>query len=339
MDQEMYHLVSDLAAVNQMLHALRLQKPKFRELGIDDAKKEKRPAWWTLAQLSTRNNIPKRSSIWGLAPLVEPLERFRMPKGKKDLDWLARAEQCRANLDSLWDKARQGYEKAYRASRISQEDIEPQLNMMRLPRSAEHRSSLVVERQHILDTATINEKVNSQEDQPPIPNFGSLTMLEKPSTLQQTFISKVKTRPQQLSSTRSSPERKMNESSLKAKLSQPLVLYTFKPKSIALEVLSLMYPDTDAKCSKRTIDWVNFVSMMASLGFDAEHRSGSNFTFRGSIKVSAKAPESYIEVQRRCINVHRPHPSSEMSPILLKSLGRRFLRRFGWEKENFAESK
>lgn len=38
---------------------------------------------------------------------------------------------------------------------------------------------------------------------------------------------------------------------------------------------------------------------------------------------------------KRSICVYGPHPSTEMSPVLLRSLGKRFHWEFGWQRANF----
>ena len=95
-----------------------------------------------------------------------------------------------------------------------------------------------------------------------------------------------------------------------------------------------MFPDRSKGLEEggKTIDWVDLVSTMHILGFAAEHRGGSAFTFRGAVRL----PRDPSTPQKKSISVHMPHPSPELGPISLQSLGRRRNRRFGWQRANFA---
>lgn len=114
----------------------------------------------------------------------------------------------------------------------------------------------------------------------------------------------------------------------------PPILYRLKPGSIEAKMVRIMLPDPneDVSKDKSSVDWINFVGGMTAFGFRAEHRGGSVFTFGGDIML----PDNTLAPQKRSFNVHRPHPDTEMGPILLHSLGRRCNRRFGWQRGNFA---
>ena len=87
-----------------------------------------------------------------------------------------------------------------------------------------------------------------------------------------------------------------------------------------------------SQLTPKAIVWLDLASTMHTLGFAAEHRGGSTFTFKGAIRL----PNDPLAPQKRSISVHMPHPSPETSPISLQSLGRRCNRRFGWVRANFA---
>ena len=96
----------------------------------------------------------------------------------------------------------------------------------------------------------------------------------------------------------------------------------------------MMFPDRSNGIEEggKTVEWLDFLSMMKKLGSAVEHRGSSAFTFRGAIRL----PSDLLTLRKRSIRVHMPHPSTEMSPILLQSLGRRCNRMFGWQRANFA---
>ena len=79
--------------------------------------------------------------------------------------------------------------------------------------------------------------------------------------------------------------------------------------------------------------------MMVEVGFSAEHRRGSEWTF-WTDRFSADAGmmgdlEWGDDDDNRSITIHQPHPDPKMSAAKLKQTGRRFARRFGWERECF----
>ncbi len=93
-----------------------------------------------------------------------------------------------------------------------------------------------------------------------------------------------------------------------------------------------MFPDPEQSCeeSGQKVDWTEFLSAMRTLNFTAVNRGGSVYNFSGQIML----PDS-LSAQKGSICVHRPHPSTEMSLIQLRSLGKRCLLIFGWQRANF----
>ena len=106
------------------------------------------------------------------------------------------------------------------------------------------------------------------------------------------------------------------------------VLYTFARKDKVWRILNPMFP-TDESTS--IADWKEFLAAFAKFGFQGQRQSGSSFTFAGAIKGNMESDSG-----KHSITIHKPHPSTEMSAIQLKIIGRRCSRRFGWSKESFA---
>ena len=112
----------------------------------------------------------------------------------------------------------------------------------------------------------------------------------------------------------------------------PPILYRIKMKAKVWKVIHAIFPDPelDRENSDQKVDWSEFLSAMATLDLTAMNRGGSAFIFSGQIMLPGSP-----STQKRSICVHLPHPSTEMSPILLRSLGKRFHRKFGWQRANF----
>ena len=110
------------------------------------------------------------------------------------------------------------------------------------------------------------------------------------------------------------------------------ILYRIGMKAKVWKVIHAILPDPEQshEGSDQIFDRTEFLSAMAALGLTAANRGGSAFVFSGQIMLP-----NPLSTQQRSICVHRPHPSTEMSPILLRSFGKRFNRRFGWQRANF----
>ncbi|EME89624.1 uncharacterized protein MYCFIDRAFT_171051 [Pseudocercospora fijiensis CIRAD86] len=103
--------------------------------------------------------------------------------------------------------------------------------------------------------------------------------------------------------------------------------FTTPQETIAVDKTSLtvfrrMYASALAK--KGHINWDDFVAALIDIGFSVMPNSGSAVTFK---EKSGKGS----------IVFHRPHPDSHIDPIMLKSMGKRLRKWFGYDKETFIE--
>ena len=282
----------------------------------------------------TQDPVFMLSTDMGLGSAINPLNQFRMPTGRKDEKWLVRRDNAHMALQNLWAKARDAYQKMSKAKGIPQDFIDPQLEWMKQCESPENVARLDSERHIVLDRlraakerAAARSVTPSQEAIKPFSGQQEAeTSYQQPEPLK----IKTKTRPGNASESGDVPEDK----GAAAAEETPLILYKLKPASITAKMVRLMFPDPteDTTKEKSSIDWIDFVAAMTSFGFLAEHRGGSAFTFRGEIML----PNTTLVAQKKSFTVHRPHPDTEMGPILLQSLGRRCNKRFGWQRANFA---
>lgn len=73
----------------------------------------------------------------------------------------------------------------------------------------------------------------------------------------------------------------------------------------------------------KEVRWPQLVKAMADAGFSATQSAGSAVTFEKDNTAS--------------IFFHRPHPDPKISPTILRVMGKRLRRRFGWGVETFVE--
>lgn len=103
---------------------------------------------------------------------------------------------------------------------------------------------------------------------------------------------------------------------------------TLPKRTKSLDTLRLLFPTATADL-KGMIQWSDFITTMSDLGFEAEHRGGSEWTFR-SFDSDMLGGEPTIG--QRSIVIHQPHPDTKRGPVHLQRLGKRLWRRFGWDQ-------
>ena len=326
-DQEMQRCISELTAIIRMTKILDLHRPSFNSSGLE-LFLETRGAWRVL-----NNPVFVLSKELELASFIKPLNKFQMPTGRKDGKWLKRRDAAHLALDELWAKARKEYGRLWKTDAIPQKCIDPQLEWMKQCKSAEHVARLEKERCLIMDRlraekeGALARKVSSPQEG--IDSFAIHQEADAKYQVPKTLKTKVKTRQANNPESDSLPEDRDDSIEI-----TPPVLYRFKQASVTEKVVCLLFPDPDHDFTKKnpSVSWINFVEALITFGFRAEHRGGSAFTFRGDILL----PENTSLPHNRSITVHRPHPNTEMSRVLVQSLGKRLNRRFGWQRANFA---
>ncbi|KAI5369222.1 putative HicA mRNA interferase family [Septoria linicola] len=103
-----------------------------------------------------------------------------------------------------------------------------------------------------------------------------------------------------------------------------LQLRTVSVDSNALQTFEQMYNATSD--DQRDIKWDSFIAAMIDAGFSVSPSGGSVFTFTETSG-------------RGRINFHRPHPDPSIDPIMLRSMGKRLKKWFGFGRETFVERK
>ncbi|MCJ1332535.1 hypothetical protein MMC10_009228 [Thelotrema lepadinum] len=96
----------------------------------------------------------------------------------------------------------------------------------------------------------------------------------------------------------------------------------------ALKVFRSLFYVPKATGQPGEVTWTAFLHAMTSIGFAAQKLYGSVWQF-SSEKVEIERP----------IQFHEPHPSGKLSYYLLRQIGRRLTRAYGWLGENFVPLK
>ena len=91
-----------------------------------------------------------------------------------------------------------------------------------------------------------------------------------------------------------------------------------------MDMISYMLPATGSVTPPaKTIDWDSFVSAMTDVGFSARHGGGSAVIFEAE------------DAQKGKFVFHKPHPVAKIDPIMLRSVGKRMNKWFGWIRNAF----
>ena len=83
-----------------------------------------------------------------------------------------------------------------------------------------------------------------------------------------------------------------------------------------------MFPASPEECL--TIRWEDFLCALADAGFSIRARGGSAYSFTLN-----------KDGMGGSINEHRPHPSDELSPVIMRFIGRRLQKHFGIDRGSF----
>ena len=140
-DRGVYKIISDVAAIQRILWSLQLHRQLFDRPGdvepkdfsdsssenefygqnYSEEEQEDFAHNWNLEDL--RKARPALSifvkpsvllafrSVEESDVLILPLNKFRMPRGERNLQWLTRADACRNELSKVWDAIKAEYER------------------------------------------------------------------------------------------------------------------------------------------------------------------------------------------------------------------------------------
>ena len=329
-DHDIYRYLSDSVALEQMWNLLQFHRPWFRVLDDIDFSRESSQSWRIISKLD--ENKPLLFTMDQIGAAMSRFSKVRMPQGKRNEEWITRRDVAHRALSDLW-KAASDYHGTYlNQAKVPQKYVDTLLEQMRLADSPENQTRLAVEKHNIINRLEAARECAEAEKHALRPVYRTSF------AVQQHVQDKYRPEPQAKTKTKTRCDgtpTTMEEVTEKIPPSVeevPPILYRIKTKAKVWKVIHAIFPDPEhsREESGHKVDWTEFLSAMRTLNFTVVNRGGSAFVFSGQIML----PDS-LSTQKRSICVHRPHTSTEMSPILLRSLGRRFLRRFGWQRANF----
>ncbi|KAL2826764.1 hypothetical protein BJY01DRAFT_143263 [Aspergillus pseudoustus] len=333
LDEVVYQVLSDLSTCHEMLMAVRLHRPQNTARTLTETEtSEERPAWkW---HRSRRGNAQHPGLLRDMGgDLITDLYLAKPPAGPK-LVAAARIAQSRAlqhsAVEKFWARMRDRIAADFRGSDFSAAEIERLLLV-----ASAHLDSEYLEERKREDEAALPEAINQPDTpQPPASFPGGFESYSRPKSVVPPRSQLTK------AGTESEKSLDPNSATLQTVPAHPLnqeaaQLATIQVSKQSLEVLLLMFPGkhNGDSVGGRHVQWDEFVHAMVDAGFTARNSGGSAVAFTSS---TSENPSHRSGGGR--IVFHKPHPVPKIDPILLRVMGKRMARWFGWRRGLFATS-
>ena len=270
-----------------------------------------------------------------IGQLLLPMNKFHVPKGKRTIMWLTECDAVYAALNTIWEQARKAYKARAHHRGDALELIEAGLREMSYGSSETHLQQLQLEKEDILRAIESHETTLTTVNHVPLSHDSSnIRPTGNPFRAPTLMSSKAKSRPQPDTPLRA----RQSQTGCPPKHSgytpfihtlqgssdtQPTpVLYTFKPTDKIWVPLLLLFPSfrctvvTTNSDSISICTWHAFVRTTTRLGFSAEHREGSAFTFRlagngvTERNWNGRVGRTVGRADHGAIVIHRPHPEN-----------------------------
>lgn len=303
LDQIILERFSDLAANHQLLLAVRLNRPQnVAGDGLEMLQTEDRRAW--------RDRLMKAGVIEGAGhrgPLLKRFYESSAPSGRKDQAWIDQYEKVHSSLSAYWTAVRKAAGHHMKDKNVAPY-IKADLDPIHLAELEEQRRAVAEEIALRLAVPVVEDSFQGLDDK--------VSFCSKKSTTNP----KTKTRPTPATDQpllTQPPRANQSEATLETSSTVPVVSTTKR----AIGVLSKMF-SKDAEASTQGCDWDQLVHSLKDIGFAARNGAGSAVVFE-------------LEDQGKII-FHRPHPVPKVDPIMLRAMGKRLQKWFGWKLESFA---
>ena len=331
LDPFMYAMLSDLAVLEEMITACSLHSPSHRIMSYEECLNVETP-YWQYQQArhhKASGGFLHEGDVTGIIRSLRPLHNLKMPRGSHDERWLTQTKRARSSLFDIWVEAEKVVTSYCDRLEYQGPLREPFHRSLRFYKDRKFLDEIEAEYQAV--QAEI-EETNALQQMASL-NFRSNHEAEAKKPEPAYVKQKIKTRgqPTETESASIAPV----QSDAETLTAQTAILYRLE--SAHFRVITHLFPSAQdpAGSFKTTFNWTDFVSTMGKLGFEVQSRGGSAHSLNGKIQVVDA--EGKAQEQQRSIVVHRPHPDPEMGPDVLRAIGRRCGKHFGWRREHFAE--
>ncbi|KAG5814862.1 hypothetical protein H9Q74_002612 [Fusarium xylarioides] len=310
LDEITYQVLSDLSTSHEMLIAVQSHRPQNTTRAPEEIIATEDRVSWKLVQPFEINQDVCRDI--GTA-FVKDFYHVKPPTGPKNVEWLSQSQALSKATEKFWESIR-----GFMRKELTQRDIKAftleEADTLLGVASAHLSEEYIQDKQRA--EAEILSAINIAGKPKPI--AGAFSEDPEPSAASSTMAQgreKVKTRGEQCSSASDVTEPPAEAAE---EVTKNAVISLTRE---SLGVIHLMFPSKDEVA--KDVTWDRFVRVMIEAGFTARNNSGSAVAFK-----------QLGEGGR--IVFHKPHPADKIDPVLLRIMGKRMAKWFGWKRELFA---
>ncbi|KAI8943313.1 hypothetical protein NX059_001333 [Plenodomus lindquistii] len=304
LDEVLYDRFSDHISLVKIYETLNLHRPMVPKRNAKDCKEQEKRFSWKRVDLLEKNV----GSNPGIISALRAFEQAPVPAGGKSRKWLQDFDNSHAALQVFWASLHNLYEPKYNRSDFTEEEKGQSLSLVQFWKSADYKALVEKKRQRVLSELG-RQTIAAQTNLLTLSDCPTMTTLP----VKVSKKAKVKTKGQPKDAAPAT--NKQLEPKLDVKSSTTIAV----PKR-AMTVFKKMFPITIEERSAE-VDWDTFVLSMRDAGFSARNDGGSIVIF---------------EQEKGKIIFHRPHPVPKIDPIVLKFMGRRMNKWFGWTRNTFS---
>jgi hypothetical protein len=294
--------------------AIRFHRPQNTAKTVQEVRAtEDRESWKPRRSESYNEDLSLLQRIG--TSLIKDFYLAKPPTGPKNADWLARSWVLRTTLEKFWESIRGTVREEFGGSAFSPSEIDSLLEVVSANLSAEYLQ------QEQRAKAEILAAIRRVDEPQAVAGFFYEAEPRPVSSTIVTLREKAKTGGGQGASAGDIIELRDNTPSAHGEPTELTKGTAIEVTRQSLGVFQLMFPDRDDVV--KDVLWDRFVHAMIDAGFTARHNSGSAVAFK---QLSGEGGR---------IVFHNPHPVDKIEPVLLRIMGKRMSRWFGWRRELF----
>ena len=313
LDQQLYDKLSDYAANHKILMAGNFHRPQGSGFSIEDV--QKNVSTMGMRHLFKDFDLPQEK-VKELGHLLKEFDTLPAPSGKKDHAWLDRFFDERLALIAYWGKLRIYHHDLLMDLKFPSQDIDSHMKVL-----SSHLTRAQMDSWKALEI-DIERKIATPRAIPtPGPIQTQWGPEQKPDAPPVNVKTKQKTRPEE----RQPEPVSEPEDALSKEEAPPIPKIVVNKRTF--DILTKMFPASAMEVSK-PIPWDSFVLAMTDARFSAKPNSGSSVIFE-------KEQHDEGEKGHGKIIFHKPHPVAKIDHVMLRSMGRRMRKHFGWERDVF----
>ncbi|KAI6892664.1 hypothetical protein KC334_g13254 [Hortaea werneckii] len=319
-DQALCDQIGRMSVYGEILVNLRMTRPLAAPMWLDEVTEDykQRSAWRTWMCTPPNLDAAENKKCSGL---LESFYMHPMPVGKKDAEWLTKAAESRKYMADFWAYARQVRRSKVTGIGLSDSDIEADVALFAADQSEEYLQEVRAEedmvRKAIAGVAAA--KAGFQEEAPVQSQWEDNEGKNK-------FVLPVG---------RVKPKTRPEHEPVTDDLARPVDddaqdqdgRTCIPVNSESLRIFARILPSITETTFKGVVQWKQFVTAMTDAGFSATHTGGSAVSFERKARDGADGT----------IVFHKPHPDTEMDNLMLRMMGKRLKKWFGWDDGTFVE--